>query len=525
MTEPWKPQSHPDAHSVLSGLVPTHDYSHDTHGNFRESGAFTSSMLSTMPILLAGSMAVSMTFTGAVAPVSARPSTDSNAANGNAVGSAVGGASSSRVDAAATRHTKQANNLSSAAAIEPAPGLYTVVAGDTVSDIAARFGLSTASVLALNGLGWKSIIFAGQTLRLTSEVAAAPRAPVAEQVPVSIARYTIVRGDTISHIAERFGVSVSGVLEANGLSKNSLIFPGQTIVIPVDSENNPSPVPATDALGADSSLAPVVPEPVADESGSATPANELTDSSASIDADKKTSSTKEEKPASNSSTKKNSSEGTQSTSEKPTPESTNKGSYVIKSGDTLSKIAASFGISVKALCDANGLTTSSVIYAGKKLAIPGGSTSTDTGTTTPATTGQNVTLLTAEGEANARVIISIGRELGVSDYGIVIALATAMQESTMRNLNYGHLDSVGLFQQRPASGWGTPSQLTTPSHAARLFYGGPKNPNKGKTRGLLDIAGWQSMTVTQAAQKVQISAYPNAYAKWETSARYWLKTL
>jgi hypothetical protein len=158
-----------------------------------------------------------------------------------------------------------------------------------------------------------------------------------------------------------------------------------------------------------------------------------------------------------------------------------------------------------------------MIFAGKTLVIPSG--------TAPAASSDNVTLLTAEGETNARTIIAVGRELGVSDYGIIIALATAMQESSMRNLNYGHLDSVGLFQQRPTSGWGTVAQLTTPSHAARLFYGGPSNPNKGKTRGLLDIAGWQSMSVTQAAQKVQISAYPDAYAKWEASARYWLANL
>src|SRR5690606_9623698 len=120
---------------------------------------------------------------------------------------------------------------------------------------------------------------------------------------------------------------------------------------------------------------------------------------------------------------------------------------------------------------------------------------------------------------NARTIVSVGRSLGVSDYGIVIALATAAQESTLRNLTWGDLDSVGLFQQRPSAGWGSVHELTTPDHAARLFYGGPGNPNAGNTRGLLDIPGWQSMSVTQAAQAVQISAFPDAYAKWETSAR------
>src|SRR5690606_12245075 len=97
--------------------------------------------------------------------------------------------------------------------------------------------------------------------------------------------------------------------------------------------------------------------------------------------------------------------------------------------------------------------------------------------------------------------------------------------SSLRNIPYGDRDSVGLFQQRPSAGWGSVDQLMDPVHSARLFYGGPSNPNKGKTRGLLEIPGWQGMTVTQAAQAVQISAYPNAYAKWEASAWAWLAQL
>ena len=95
----------------------------------------------------------------------------------------------------------------------------------------------------------------------------------------------------------------------------------------------------------------------------------------------------------------------------------------------------------------------------------------------------------------------------------------------MRNVRYGDRDSLGLFQQRPSTGWGTPDQILDPRFAATAFYGGPHNPNAGRTRGLLDIPGWTSMTVTQAAQAVQISAYPDAYAKWEASARAWLAQL
>jgi hypothetical protein len=133
--------------------------------------------------------------------------------------------------------------------------------------------------------------------------------------------------------------------------------------------------------------------------------------------------------------------------------------------------------------------------------------------------------MNAEMRANAAIIVGVGKQLGVSDYALVISLATAMQESTLRNLNWGDRDSLGLFQQRPSTGWGTPAQVTDPVYASRLFFGGASNPNKGITRGLLDIPGWQSMTVTQAAQAVQISAYPDAYAKWEASAWVWLDEL
>jgi murein DD-endopeptidase MepM/ murein hydrolase activator NlpD len=93
----------------------------------------------------------------------------------------------------------------------------------------------------------------------------------------------------------------------------------------------------------------------------------------------------------------------------------------------------------------------------------------------------------------------------------VIAVATAIQESVLSNLphlgaNNDH-DSVGLFQQRPSQGWGTPKQLLDPAYTSRKFY-----------QKLLKVPGWQGMPLTVAAQKVQISAYPDAYAKHEPVA-------
>ncbi|WP_430788227.1 hypothetical protein [Actinoplanes sp. G11-F43] len=109
--------------------------------------------------------------------------------------------------------------------------------------------------------------------------------------------------------------------------------------------------------------------------------------------------------------------------------------------------------------------------------------------------------------ANAAVIVAVGQRLQVPARGQVIAVATAMQESSLINLPGGDRDSVGLFQQRPSQGWGTPEQLQDPQYAATKFY-----------TTLLAIPGWQLMTVTAAAQAVQISAYPQAYAKWEPDA-------
>ena len=112
---------------------------------------------------------------------------------------------------------------------------------------------------------------------------------------------------------------------------------------------------------------------------------------------------------------------------------------------------------------------------------------------------------------NATTIVEVGLALGVSERGLVVALATAMQESRLHNL--GHLganndhDSVGLFQQRPSMGWGSVAKLTDPVYSATAFY-----------LALKRVSGWESMEVTVAAQRVQRSAFPNAYAKWETDA-------
>ena len=109
--------------------------------------------------------------------------------------------------------------------------------------------------------------------------------------------------------------------------------------------------------------------------------------------------------------------------------------------------------------------------------------------------------------ANAATIAAVGIRRAMPDQGIVIALATAMQESKLENLDGGDRDSIGLFQQRPSQGWGTPENIADPRYSAGMFY-----------TALNKVKGWQTMRVTEAAQRVQRSAYPEAYEQWATSA-------
>lgn len=123
--------------------------------------------------------------------------------------------------------------------------------------------------------------------------------------------------------------------------------------------------------------------------------------------------------------------------------------------------------------------------------------------------------MTAEQARNAITIAQVARDLEIPRYGLQIAIATAIQESKLVNLTGGDRDSGGLFQQRPSTGWGSRAEITNPVLAARAFFGQAQytgNP------GLLDIPGWQDMTLTQAAQAVQRSGYPDAYAQWEDVA-------
>ncbi len=114
---------------------------------------------------------------------------------------------------------------------------------------------------------------------------------------------------------------------------------------------------------------------------------------------------------------------------------------------------------------------------------------------------------TPEQAANAATIAAVGTGRGMPERAVTIALATALQESGLRNIEHGDRDSLGLFQQRPSQGWGSERQIMDPAYAAGIFYA-----------HLARVPGYTDLPLTVAAQRVQRSGYPEAYAKHEQDA-------
>ncbi len=318
---------------------------------------------------------------------------------------------------------------------------YIVQPGDTVSAIASRHGVRTADLLALNSLAWSSVIYPGQELVLSG----------------GLRRARSDRSDLRSFAHRRRGRHHQRHRQT-ARAQHRRRSRGQWTGPVVDHLPRSDPRRPRSRLGA-CRRAGARPGPA------------------------------------------------------PAPVG---GAYTIAAGDTISAIATRHGVSIDAVLGANGLDRSSIIYPGQTLAIP---------VAAVAASAPVVSGLDAEQAANAQLIVRVGRDLGVPDRGIAIALGTAMQESWIRNLDWGDRDSLGLFQQRPSTGWGTEAEVRDPVHSIKAFFGGAHDPNGSRTRGLLDIAGWQSMSFADAAQAVQVSAYPDRYAQWEAPAHAWLAAL
>jgi hypothetical protein len=119
------------------------------------------------------------------------------------------------------------------------------------------------------------------------------------------------------------------------------------------------------------------------------------------------------------------------------------------------------------------------------------------------TTG-TVYALQPEQLLNASIIADVAMRRALPEQAVIIALATAQQESKLKNLDYGDADSIGLFQQRPSQGWGLKAQILDPVYSSEKFFD-----------ALVKVRNWEGLTVAAAAQAVQRSAFPDAYTSWQ----------
>ncbi|MGG5172982.1 LysM peptidoglycan-binding domain-containing protein [Pseudarthrobacter sp. J1738] len=293
------------------------------------------------------------------------------------------------------------------------PGTYTIKSGDTISGIAARYGLKTSEVLRINNLRATQIIYPGQKIKLSGTATAAAPVKTTAPKPTAIAStsgtYTVKSGDTLGGIAGRHGVSLSSLFSANGLSMSSIIYPGQKIRLSGSAASTPAAVK------------PAASKPAAS------------------------------KPA------------------------TTTGTYTVKSGDTLGGIAGRHGVSLSSLLSANGLSMSSIIYPGQKIRLSGSVASTPTavqpagGTTTPlvpssflgyhypaavvSSANANKALLNAApvpSQAQMKEIVrSTAVRMGVDPK---LAMAFAYQESGFNQRAVSPANAIGTMQVIPSSG-------------------------------------------------------------------------
>ncbi len=491
------------------------------------------SLLTTVPVAIAGSIALSLGATPAAhADVKMRdgvregqtPTTDAFGVVHGA--NAVAAAPAPRVEAAVRT-----------AAV---PTTHVVQPGDTITRIAIRAGLRTIDVLTWNKLSWSSTIYPGQVLRLTPGGAPAAAKPAAAASASTGGTYTVKAGDTVWGIANNHRTSVDAILRANGLSSAAVIYPGQKLKV---GGGSPSVAAPAAAPAASTSVPTAKPAPIAAATGGTytvkagdtvwgiaqkhgttvatlIKTNGL-DSAATIFPGQKLRVSGSAPHVGSPAPAAVSAPAPASAPAKAVGGRT----HEVKAGDTLWAIAQKHGVSVATVLKANGLSEGAIIYPGQKLKLSAPAPAPAVAAAQEDPRIQRSAVLDAQQIENARIIIQVGREIGASDRAIAIALATAMVESGIRNLNHGDRDSLGLFQQRPSAGWGTPEQIRDRVRSTRVFFGGAQNPNKGKTRGLYDIRGWEKMEFTDAAQAVQISAFPNRYGQWESAAFGWLAQL
>lgn len=265
-----------------------------------------------------------------------------------------------------------------------ASGTYTVRPGDTLSGIAARHGISLAAIFAANNMNMRTIIYPGMSIKVGPAATPAPPATPAAPAPVTAGSVIVKAGDTLSAIAARNGVSLASVLAANNLQMRSIIYPGQKILLA------PAAAPAAKPAPAPAPAAPVTAAPAAPSSTGTT--------------------------------------------------------HIVKAGDTLSKIAASHGVSLSSVLSGNGMTLKTVIYPGQKILIGAAAPAP---TAAPAPAAPSPSSASPSSAQLKTMVADTARRMGVDPS---LALAFAMQESGFRQNVTSSAGAIGTMQVMPTSG-------------------------------------------------------------------------
>ncbi|MFT4471498.1 LysM peptidoglycan-binding domain-containing protein [Arthrobacter sulfonylureivorans] len=367
-------------------------------------------------------------------------------------------------------------------------GNYTVKSGDTLSGIAAKHGMSLSAILSANSLKISSVIYPGQKIKVnggSSSVASASvktsaKASTRVAKASSSGSYTVKSGDTLSGIAAKHGMSLSAILSANSLKSSSVIYPGQKIKVKggassAVSSPAKSTAKASTKTGASSASGTYTVKPGDTLSGIAArhgmslsavlsannlkvtsvihPGQKIKVTGASVSS----ASTSNKAPAKSSA-------------------ATGSGSYTVKSGDTLSGIAGKLNVTLSSLLQASGLKSTSIIYPGQKISVPGNSTGSQT-TTSNVGTASTAPLVpstflhytypeavVSKANENKRLLLSTpqpsqaqmkdiiaetARKMGVDPK---LALAHAYQESGFQQTAVSPANAIGAMQVIPSSG-------------------------------------------------------------------------
>ncbi|GAB2683171.1 LysM peptidoglycan-binding domain-containing protein [Thalassiella azotivora] len=346
---------------------------------------------------------------------------------------------------AATPSAPAVRTLTAAAPVRAAGPTYTVRPGDTVSHIAARSGVSSAAIIAANGLDRRGFIRAGQVLTLPGAAGSAPAAPAS-----SGTRHTVRAGETVSHIAARTGVSSAAIIAANGLDRRGFIRAGQVLTLPGGSPAA-APAPAsTSASGGYTVRAGDTLSHIAVRSGTTVAAlraaNPGLDARGTIRVGQRLT-----VPG-----------GSGASAPASAPAATPTSRYTVRSGDTLSHIAARTGTTVAAIRGANPqLDARGTIRVGQTISLPSGTAApmanSFAGRTYPDST---VAAATANRDALAsrsvpsreqmrQIIADTARRYGVDP---ALAQAIGFQESGFNQRAVSPANAVGAMQVIPSSG-------------------------------------------------------------------------